>query len=183
MRTTEHHCIDQQASQHEMEGRRMAPPQLDPSPALLAVRRRQLRAALALLYALFDEAQVRVNQARLAAGRSDLIACERREGERLYTGRGYRGVLRTLSLFPRLPVADAHLFGGVYITHSGAGTPIYLLPALDRDPVHWWVQQTGCPFTAREADDLFLATFEADVAAAKRLEALHGIDLFVTPWS
>lgn len=90
MRTTGQHHIDQQAPQSGLEGQRMARAQCGPTPALLAVRRRQLRAALALLYALFDAAQARANQARLAAGRPDLIACERREGERLYSARGYR---------------------------------------------------------------------------------------------
>jgi hypothetical protein len=183
MPTLEHISIPtQQRSDHQPKARDAQAPD-SPSISVLDMRRRQLRAALVMLFAVFDEAQARANRRRLAEGRPDLIARETRESERLYSEAGYHGSLRTLSLFPALPVADAHLFGGVYVTHTGVRAAIYLVPALELEPIHWSVQRTGHPFTARDADDLFLAVFDEDAEASKRLAPLHGVDLFVTPWS
>jgi hypothetical protein len=86
-------------------------------------------------------------------------------------------------LFPALPVVAAHPFRGVYVTQSGACAPIQLVPAFDGDDVHRLVQRTGSPFTAREADDLFLAIFDDDAAAVGRLASLRGLERFVTTWS
>lgn len=159
--TTKQPWVDQWARQSEADEWRKTPVEPGPSPALL--------------YALFDAAHERINQARLASGRPDLIHRQSCEGERWYSEPGYRGALRTLTLFPRLSLAEAPGFDGVYVAHCGAGTPISLVPVRESDPAHWCVQETGLPFTAREANDLFLAIFEADIAAARRLAGLYGI--------
>jgi hypothetical protein len=179
MPITEGHSIVHAPNPPGQKGTDASSIQPDPNQTPRATRPRQLHAAITMLYAIFDEALARTNTARPAVGSPDLITSQSREGGRVYSERGYHGSLRTVSLFPVVPRSEADRFGGVYVTPSGAAGPLYLVPMLYGDAVHWWVLRTWQSFTAPDADDLFLAIFEGDTAAGRRLERLYGRDLCV----
>jgi hypothetical protein len=180
MPITERHSMVQAPNPPGQEGIDASPIQPNPNQTPRATRQQQLHTAITRLYAIFDEALARANTARPAVGSPDLITSQSREGGRVYSERGYHGSLRTVSLFPVVPRSEVDRFGGVYVTPSGAAGPLYLVPMVYGDAVHWWVLRTWQPFTARDADDLFLAIFEGDTAAGRRLERLYGSDLSVT---
>jgi hypothetical protein len=174
MRITERCGTVEETTQSGLQHEPIPSAQLGTAPVPPATYRRELQDAITMLYVLFDEAQARTNEVRLAAGSPVLIGGEAHGGGRLYSVRGYHGSKRTLSLFPVLPRIDGEHFGGVYVTPSGAAGPLYLVPAPAHDPCRWWVLRTWLPFAAQDADDLFLAVFESDTGAGKRLARLYG---------
>lgn len=151
-------------------------------PAVQQQSGEMLTQAIAVLWALFDDACTEANQALEAAGVPIRISMQHGCGERRYAAPAAEGVERSLSILVTLPVINGEVQGGASIGSSQSRLSVDLVPEIDRGGTYWIVVASGTRFTARIVHDLFLSTFTDDPEATYRLSPLSGRDLYQTPW-